>query len=56
MTMSEIKLYTIEEVADLLKLSRRTIYRYLKDGKLKANKVGQSWRITETALNEFIGE
>lgn len=49
-----MKLYTMKEVAEILKLNRRTIYRYLKDGKLKATKVGREWRITEPQLLAFI--
>lgn len=52
--MAEIKLYTIEEVTDVLKVSRRTIYTYLKEGKLKAVKIGKYWRVSEENLQEFI--
>ena len=48
------KYYEIEDIVKMLKLTRRTIYNYIKDGKLKAFKVGREWRITETALLEFL--
>lgn len=52
--MAEMKVYTIDEVATLLHVTRRTIYTYIKDGKLKAVKIGKYWRITEKALEAFL--
>ena len=54
--MEEIKVYTIEEVAELLHTTRRTLYTYLKAGKLKAVKMGRKWIITEENLKEFISK
>ena len=51
--MAEINIYTPEEVADILKLSRRTIYTYIKEGKLQAFKIGKRWRINEEALKKI---
>lgn len=52
--MNEIKIYSIEEVAEILKISRRTIYTYLKEGKLVAVKIGKYWRVTQENLEAFI--
>lgn len=49
------KLFTLKEVAKILRVSERTILRYLKSGKLKASKAGQ-WRIKESDLDEFLKE
>lgn len=49
-----IKVYTLEEVIDILKVSRRTIYNYIKADQLKAIKVGREWRVTEKALAAFL--
>lgn len=49
-----IKVYTLEEVMDILKVSRRTIYNYIKADQLKAIKVGREWRVTEKALAAFL--
>ena len=40
-----LKLYTIAEVADILKVTERTVYNYIKIGSLKAAKIGKLWRI-----------
>jgi len=47
------RLYTLQEVADLLKVSTRTVLRYIKAGKLKATKIGQ-WRISENNIKDFL--
>lgn len=48
------KLYTTEEAREYLKISYPTIQRYIKSGKLKSQKLGRQYRITESALNEFM--
>lgn len=52
--MADIKVYTINEVVDILKVTRRTVYTYLAEGKLKAIKMGKYWRVTEDNLKEFL--
>ena len=50
------QLYTIEEVAHLLKVSRKTLYAWMNTGRLAFVVVGDRRRITESALNSFIRE
>lgn len=52
--MTEKKVYTIDELVDMLQVTRRTIYNYIKEGKLKAVKIGKYWRIPDKALEEFL--
>lgn len=52
--MNEIKVYTLLEVADILKVTRRSIYSYIKSGKLKAVKMGKYWRVKEEDLRDFL--
>ncbi len=47
------KLYTVQEVSNILKVSKKTIYRMIKSGKLKAVKVGQ-WRIKQEDLDKLL--
>lgn len=47
------KLYTLQETANLLKVSTRTVLRYIKSGKLEAIKIGQ-WRVSKTAIQNFL--
>lgn len=49
-------LLTVSEVADYLRTTTTTIYRWLKEGKLSAIKIGKEWRIDETSLNSFLSQ
>lgn len=49
-----MNIYTVEEVAEMLKLNPETVRRYLLSGKLKGIKLGKTWRIDSDALNEFL--
>lgn len=50
----EQKLYTIEEVAEILNLHHKTIRKYITNGDLRANKVGKQWRISGHELSVFL--
>lgn len=52
--MSDIKVYTVHELTDILKVTQRTLYRYIKAGQLKTIKLGREYRVTEDALKEFL--
>jgi excisionase family DNA binding protein len=45
---------TVEEVAAQLKVTTRTVYRWIDDDKLKALKIQGIVRITEEQLQNFI--
>lgn len=45
---------TPEQVADLVQVTRRTVYNWIKTGKLKAYKVGNMVRVRHKDLDAFI--
>ncbi len=45
--------YTIEEITKDLKCTRQYIYQEINKGKLRAEKHGPGYRITEESLNEW---
>jgi chromosome partitioning protein len=49
------KFLTTEQVAQQLHLHQNTVIRYIRDGKLAATKVGNAYRIRESALSALIG-
>ena len=51
----EDKLLTIEEVAKILRVSSRSVNRYIESGRLKASKLGV-WRIKQSDLDRFLEE
>lgn len=46
--------YTLEEIAKNLKVSKMTLYRYIKVWKLKAYKLWKEIRIKKQDYDEFI--
>lgn len=52
--VQEDELLTIAEVAAYLKISRRTAWRWCKNGRLPAGKVGRQWRISRNALRKIV--
>lgn len=46
--------YTPEQLAEKLQLSVRTIWAYIRDGKLPASKMGRKYRISEEQLERFM--
>ncbi|OHE25234.1 MAG: hypothetical protein A2Y45_01545 [Tenericutes bacterium GWC2_34_14] len=47
-------LYKINEVAEYLRVSRRTVYTYIKQGKLQGFQIGVEWRVTKDNLEKFM--
>jgi len=45
---------TVDEVADYLRVTEKTIYRLLKQGKIPAVKVGHQWRFDKTLIDEWL--
>jgi len=47
------KFLKLKEVAEILRVSERSVFRYIYDGRLKASKVGY-WRIAQSDLQNFL--
>lgn len=43
--------YTVQETAQMLKVSERTIWRWIHGGRLAAGKFGRAYRVTGAAIN-----
>jgi len=48
------KIYTVLEAREYLKVSDSTFRRYIRTGKIKVQKLGRQYRISETAIQEFL--
>lgn len=51
---NEIPVYNLKNLSKKLKISIRTLREYIKNGKLKAKKVGKAYYITEPNLMAFL--
>ncbi len=47
---------TVKDVAEYLDVHPMTIYKYVKDGRIPAFKIGDSWRIRKDAMQKWIRE
>ncbi|MFP3898526.1 MAG: helix-turn-helix domain-containing protein [Dehalococcoidia bacterium] len=45
------EIMTPEQVADHLQLSKDTVYRYIREGKLAASRLGRSYRIPRESVD-----
>lgn len=49
----EEKIYTIAEVAEILRVKDYTVREWLREGKLKGFKAGNRWRVKESELKKM---
>ncbi|MGD9958457.1 MAG: helix-turn-helix domain-containing protein [Nocardioides sp.] len=52
--ISEAKFLTVAEVATTMRVSKMTVYRLLHSGELPAVRVGRSFRVVESDVNEYL--
>ncbi len=48
--------FTPDEIARKLKIDISTVYRWIREGRLKGVKIGHFWRVSETELNRLLGK
>lgn len=49
------EMYNLIDVEKILNVSGRTVLTYIYSGRLKAVKIGRSWRVSEESLDAFLG-
>ncbi|WP_253202129.1 helix-turn-helix domain-containing protein [Subtercola sp. PAMC28395] len=53
--LSDVRFLTVAEVADMMRVSKMTVYRLVHSGDLPAIRFGRSFRVPETAVVAAIG-
>ena len=53
-TLAEMRFLTVAEVAQLMRVSRMTVYRLVHSGELPAVRVGRSFRVPERAVHDYL--
>ncbi|MGW3769933.1 helix-turn-helix domain-containing protein [Actinomadura verrucosospora] len=51
---SRVRVYTVEQVAEILQVSRDKVYMLLRTGRLRSIKIDRLRRITDRQLDDFI--
>lgn len=46
--------YSVEQIAEMIDMHPKTIQRYIREGRLKAQKIGKAWRVTGHDLSTFV--
>lgn len=54
--IGDIRLYTVEELSELLEVQETTIRKYLRDGRLRGRKLARRWYVSEDSLAEYFSE
>jgi len=54
MNEKKIKVYELKEVCKELNIGLQVLRSYIKEGKIKASKIGRKYVITEESINDFI--
>lgn len=50
------KIMNVEQLAKFFGVSRQTIWRWCKSGKIPAFKIGAQWKIRQSDLNKIINQ
>ena len=48
------QILTVQEIADYLKVSRSTVWRWCNQGKLRAFKIGHGWRVHRSEVEKIM--
>ena len=51
--IGQLRLYDLEELSEKLHINIRSLRKWIREGKIKAKKVGVKYYITEQSLNEY---
>jgi excisionase family DNA binding protein len=49
----EQKFYSVDEIAGILNLHPKTVRRIIREGKLRARKIGRAWKISQESFKEY---
>ncbi len=52
--IGDIKLYSVQDLHDALGVNERTIRDWFNKGRLRGQKIGTEWHITEENLRKFL--
>lgn len=52
--LSDVRFLTVAEVADMMRVSKMTVYRMVHAGELPAIRFGRSFRVPENAVTQLI--
>ncbi|MCG2623509.1 helix-turn-helix domain-containing protein [Arthrobacter sp. I2-34] len=51
---SQVRFLTVSEVAEVMRVSKMTVYRLVHSGQLPAVRFGRSFRVPEAAVEQYL--
>ena len=54
MVMKSDEVLTIDELSVYLKISKSTLYKLVREGKIPCQKVGRHWRFRKDAIDRWL--
>jgi len=52
--LGNITMHSVKDVSKLLDLSEVSVRKYLREGKIKAKKIGAKWYVANKDLKEYL--
>jgi excisionase family DNA binding protein len=52
--LSDVRFLTVAEVAAVMRVSKMTVYRLVHAGELASVRVGRSFRVPESGVNDYL--
>lgn len=52
--LEQVRFLTVAEVAQIMRVSKMTVYRLVHAGELPAVRVGRSFRVQEKAVHDYL--
>jgi len=53
-TIEGVKVYSLPEVSELLDITYPTVRKYVNEGKLRSQRVGRSYLVTDESIRNFL--
>jgi len=54
--IGDLRLFSVDDLHEMLGISKMTIRAYLREGKLQGRKMGVKWFVTEESLRKYFDE
>ncbi len=54
--IGSLTLYSVDDLHELLGISKMTLRAYLREGRLKGRKLGVQWYVTEESIRNYFAE
>jgi excisionase family DNA binding protein len=51
---SDVRFLTVAEVAEMMRVSKMTVYRLVHSGEMPAVRFGRSYRVPESAVEKYL--